>query len=130
MNGGKIAWTTQSEYKDWHPRFVLNVGPGKTTLTIHHRGMFGYSLPFSPPQFGEPSTALKVVSKSWTNDGHTLTLTVSGRPSRDYRLNLVNGEELVNVEGASRNRAGELIVHMPAGATGAYVNQQIVFSLR
>jgi glycogen debranching enzyme len=130
VDGKAVTWTEESEYKDWHPHFALPVGPGRTTLTIHHRGLFGYALPFAPPHLGEPDQSLKIVSTRWTNDAHTLTLTVSGRPSRDYRLNLVNSEQLIGVDGASRGDNGELTVHMPAGANGEYVNQQIVFSLR
>jgi glycogen debranching enzyme len=129
VDGKAVTWTEESEYKDWHPHFMLTAGPGKTTLTIHHRGLFGYALPFVPPRLGEPSTSLKIVSTHWTNDAHTLTLTVSGRPSRDYRLDLVNSDELTNVEGASRGPDGGLTVHMPVG-TDDYVNQPIVFSLR
>ncbi len=130
VDGKPVTWTNESEYKDWHPHFLLTVGPGRTTLAIHHRGLFGYTVPFSPPRTAEPSANLKIVSEQWTNDGHTLTLTVSGRPSRDYRMGLVNTEELTGVQGASREGSDGLTIHMPAGTSDEYVNQQVVFSLR
>jgi len=130
VDGKAVTWTEESENKDWHPHFVLPVGPGRTTLTIHHRGLFGYALPFVPPRLGEPSESLKIVCTRWTNDARTLTITVSGRPLRDYRLDLVNSESLISVDGASRGKDGELTVHMPAGEGEEYVNEQIVFSLR
>jgi hypothetical protein len=130
VDGRAVTWKEESEYKDWHPHFLISVGPGRTTLTVHHHGLFGYALPFVPPRLGEPSVSLKIVSTRWNNDARTLTLTVSGRPLRDYRLDLVNSGQLMSVDGASLGDEGELTVHMPAGAADEYVNRQIVFSLR
>lgn len=89
-----------------------------------------YALPFSPPQLGGRSMNLKIVSERWTDNGQRLVLTVSGRPSRDYRLELVNGDLLASVEGATREGPAGLIVHIPAGPTDEYVDHQITFALR
>jgi len=129
LDGNPIAWKADSESQDWHPRFVIPVKPGKTTLTIRHSGLFGYSVPSSPPRLAEASANLKIVSERWTNNGRKLTLTVSGRASREYRLDLVNGDLVAGVEGAVKEGAA-LIVHMPASAADEYVGQQITLSLR
>jgi hypothetical protein len=130
VDGKPVTWTEQSEYTDWHPHFLLTAGPLKTTLTIHHRGMFGVVLPFSPPRPGEPSANLKIVSERWADDGHTLMLTVSGRPGHDYRLNLVNGDQVVNVQGAVRDSTNGLPIHIPAATSDAYADREITISLR
>jgi hypothetical protein len=130
LDGKSVTWKTDSEYLDWHPRFEIAVQPGKSTLTIRHHGLFGYALPFSPPQLAGRSMNLKIVSERWTDNGRRLVLTVSGRPSRDYRLELVNGDLLASVEGATREGPAGLIVHIPAGPADEYVDHQIAFALR
>jgi len=130
LDGQPIAWKTDSEYLDWHPRFEIAVPPGKSTLRIRHHGLFAYALPFSPPRLAERSMNLKIVAEHWSDNGRRLVLTVSGRPSRNYRLELVNGDLLASVEGATREGSGALIVHIPAGPTDEYVDHQIVFALR
>jgi len=129
LDGQPATWKTDSEYLDWHPRFEIAAPPGTSTLTIHHRGLFGYALPFSPPQLGARSENLKIVSERWADHGRRLDLIVSGRPSRDYRLELVNGDLLANVEGATREGTTALI-RIPTGATDEYVDHQITFTLR
>jgi len=130
LGGQPIAWKTDSEYLDWHPFFEIAAQPGKSTLTIRHHGLFGYALPFSPPQLAERSTNLKIVSEHWTDSGRQLVPTVSGRPSRDYRLELVNGDLLASVQGATREGPAGLIVHIPASPTDDYVDHRITFILR
>jgi glycogen debranching enzyme len=129
LDGQPIAWKTDSEYLDWHPRFEIAAQPGKTALTIKHHGLFGYALPFSPPQLAGPSTNLKIVSEHWSDSGRQLALTVSGRPARDYGLQLVNGDLLATVDGATREGTSGLILHMPSGSTDEYVLQQVTFTL-
>jgi glycogen debranching enzyme len=129
VDGRPITWRSDDADTDWHPRFSIPVKPGKMTLTIQHHGMFGYALPFSGPQLGERSGALKVIAERWTNNGRQLVLRVSGRASRRYRLELVNAELLASVEGASREGAAGLAVAMPVGGTG-YVAREITFFLR
>ena len=130
LDGKPVTWKTDAENLDWHPRFEIAVRPGKSTLAIRHHGLFGYAVPFSPPQLAERSSQLKIVSEHWADGGRQLLLTVSGRPARDYRLELVNGDVLTNVEGADRDGPAGLIVHMPPGSTDAYVDHEIVFALR
>ena len=130
LDGQPLTWKTDSEFLDWHPRFEIAAQPGKSTLTIRHRGLFGYALPFSPPQLAERSMNLKIVSERWTGNGRQLVLTVSGRPARDYRLELVNSDLLATVEGAVRDGSAGLIVRLPARPTDEYVDHQITFALR
>jgi len=130
LDGQPVTWKTDPEYLDWHPRFEIAARPGKSTLTIRHHSLFGYALPFSPPQLAARSMSLKVVSEQWTDNGRQLLLTVSGRPSADYRLELVNGDLLAGVAGATRQGPAGLLVHIPASSTDDYVDHQITFALR
>jgi glycogen debranching enzyme len=129
VNGQVVAWKSETESSDWHPRFTIAAKPGKTTLLIHQRGWFGYAVPVTPPGLAEPSSALKVVSESWSDSGRKLVLTLSGRPARDYRLNLVNPSLVSNVDGATRVGSA-LTVHMPEAPDGGYTDRQITFVLR
>ena len=128
LNGQSVKWKTESE-SDWHPLFVVTAPPGKSMIAIRHHGLFGYSVPFSPPQLGQRSMNLKIVSEHWTNNGRQLLLTVSGRPSHDYRLELVNSDQLASVTGATREGSAGLIVHIPSGSTDDYIDHQVTFNL-
>lgn len=129
LDGAAVTWKEESENKDWHPHFAIAVKPGTSTLTIHHRGIFGYFVPFTPPQLAEPSASLKIVSERWADKGQTLELTLSGRAGREYRLGLVYGERIASVEGASQEN-GALRIHMPDGAPGDYLSRRVTIKLR
>jgi glycogen debranching enzyme len=130
LNGKPIAWKTDSQDLDWHPQFEMAAQPGKTTLTIKHHSLFGYALPFSPPQLAGRSGNLKIVGEHWTDNGRRLELTVSGRPSREYRLALVNADLLASIDGAARDGASGLVMRLPGGRSDDYVDRQIIFTLR
>jgi hypothetical protein len=117
LDGEQVTWKEQAESNDWHPRFTVSVKPGTSIMVIRHRGFFGYIVPFSPPRLAEPSANLKVVSEQWTNNNQTLELTVSGRPGRDYRIGLVGAKQ-----------GDSVVVRMPAGASGEYVQQRFTIS--
>ena len=129
VDGEPITSTTQRESTDWHPHFMVPAKPGITTLTIRHRGFFGYAVRFTPPRLAEPSESLKIVSERWGNNGQTLDLTVSGRAGRVYRLELVGSDRVASVTGARRD--GEaLMIDMPTGDPARYVNHQVKIALR
>ncbi len=129
LDGRPLAWKTDDQRLDWHPRFEIPVKPGKTTLDIRHRGLFGYTLPDSPPRLAAPSRNLKVVSEEWTEHGRKLLLTVAGRAGRQYRLELVNAGLVAGVEGALREGESGLIVDIP-GSGEDYVSRPIAIALR
>ena len=122
--------TSKQTDAERHPLFETAVQPDGNAFTIGHGGLFGYALPFSPPQIAERSMSLKIVAEHWTDNARKLVLTVSGRPSRDYRLELVNGDLLASVDGATREGPAGLIVHIPASAKDEYADHQIAFALR
>ena len=111
LDGKPIQWTDERNTLDWHPRFKFRAGHGLTNLSVEHTGAFGYVIPFEPPQLGAASVNLKVISERWSNDGRQLDLTVSGRPSRQYRLELTGGK-MVEID-------------MPASSSDDYVTRTI-----
>ena len=129
VDGKPLTWQTEQDETDWHPRLEFTAKPGKTALELHHHGMFGFTVPFNPPRLAAPSENLKVVSEAWSDHGHKLVLTVTGRASRDYRINLVNAGLVESVAGAQRDNESGLLVTIPGRGAG-YADQPITFTLR
>ena len=111
LDGKPIRWTEERNTLDWHPSFKFRAGHGLTNLVVQHTGAYGYVIPFQPPQLGAASVNLKLISEKWSNDGRQLDLTVSGRPSRHYVLELTGGKT-VDVE-------------MPPSSSDEYVTRGI-----
>jgi hypothetical protein len=129
VDGRPVTWKMEQAGLDWHPRFEFAAKPGKTILDIRHHGLFGYVIPFGPPHLAGPSENLKVVKDEWSEDGHKLLLTVAGRPSRQYRVELINAGMVQSLSGAEREGASGLLVTIP-GQGPDYVHRQIAFALR
>jgi hypothetical protein len=129
LDGMPAFWKTEVHATDFHPRFAFTARPGKTELQIRHSGMFGYAIPVEPPRLAEPSSNLKLTSETWSGQGHTLTLAVSGLAGHEYRINLVNADRVAATISATTD-GGDLIVRMPAGDAGKYVPRQITMRLR
>ena len=110
---------------DWHPHFTLKATPGTTKFTIAHRGLFGYAVPYLPPELGAPSVNLKVTAERWTPQ--QLQLTLSGRALTLYRIPLLGAAEVTSVEQATLD-AGTLLVDMPKGE--GYVSRTVTIHLR
>lgn len=120
-DGRPVKWTPES--------IAISVKPGSTTLTIQHRGFFGYSVPFTPPRLAEPSESVKIISERWSTNGTILDLTVSGRAGRTYKLDLVGADRIDSVQGA-RKEGSTLLIDMPPGAPEQYVHQEVKIALR
>jgi glycogen debranching enzyme len=127
LDGTPIKWTEDHTQLDWHPHFAIDATPGPHTLRITHQGMFGYSVPFDPPQLGATSSNLKIVSEAWSQDNSTLNLVLTGRGSRSYKLPLFGISQVASVDGATVEN-GSLVVPMPASED--YVRVAVVIHLR
>jgi hypothetical protein len=121
FNDAPVRWTNENNGPDWHPVFTLFVRSGENSLTVRHRGSFGFSVPLAAPEAGEASSNLKVVSEDWSDKGDRARLVVSGRPGTAYRVDLFGGDRLATIEGAelSPNR-GFLTVRIPAAESEDY----------
>ena len=120
LNGKKLTWTNETHGIDWHPRFAVSIPAGNSTMDLEQSGTFGYSIPFAPPQLGEASAALKVLSERWSADRGELRLTVEGRRGRTYRIDL---------HGASRP-SNSVAVTIPAGDPASYAVQTVAIRMR
>jgi glycogen debranching enzyme len=128
LDGAPVQWKTERQYTDWHPRFTFSAHAGTTKLALKHAKVFGYSVPIEPPHLAEPSGNLKVLSEKWADDGHALTLALSGLAGHSYRLKLTGGESLATARGAERDGVGALVVTMPPG--NKYVQKEVSLTLR
>ncbi len=120
LNGKTLTWTTETHGIDWHPRFAVSIPAGNSTIVLEQSGTFGYSILFAPPQLGEASFALKILSERWSADHTELRLTVEGRRGQTYRIDL---------HGASRP-ADSVAVTIPAGDPASYAVQTVAIRMR
>jgi len=127
LDGAPVHWTEEHTQLDWHPHFQIDASPGTHTLRITQLGMFGFSVPYEPPQLGGLSSNLKVVSEAWSQDNTTVNLVLAGRGSRTYKLPLFGLSQVASVDGATVD-AGSLVVPMPTGDD--YVRVAVVIHLR
>lgn len=130
FNGAPVSWTEERNALDWHPHFVVQAQAGQTRLIIRHSGTFGYTVPFEPPQLGAASQNLKVISERWSNNQRELQLSVSGRPSRQYTIQLTGSAAVESVAGARQMDNGVVEIDMPRGSNSEYVNQAIRIKLK
>ncbi|MGI8742350.1 MAG: amylo-alpha-1,6-glucosidase [Bryobacteraceae bacterium] len=128
-NGQNVRWIDGRQATDSHPHFKLQIKPGENTLAIEHRGTFGYVVPYVPPQLGAASSNLKLISEHWSNNGSTLELTVSGRPSTKYSVRLLGSSRVVSVSEATQ-QGGTLAIEMPPSRKDDYVTKTITLRLR
>ena len=80
FNGQNIRWSEEKEAIDWHPHFKLQCKPGENTLSLDHRGNFGYAVPYVPPELGAASNNLKVLAERWSELGAGVHCLRTGGP--------------------------------------------------
>lgn len=130
LDGVPVQWKIERQFTDWHPRFSFTAHPGTTRLVLKHTRFFGYTVALEPPRLAEPSSNLKVLSENWTDNDRILTLALSGRAGHTYRLKLTGAADLKSVRGAEREADTALLVTMPPGAIGKYVQKEVSLALR
>ncbi len=126
FDGAAVRAVVRRFETDQHPDFDLEVGPGEHTLTIPHQGIFGYSLPYEPPQLGAESVNLKIASEHWASTNKSVEIGVSGRGGRSYRMSMVGAKRVSSITGA-KLEAGALMIDVPAGE--GYVNKTVTINL-
>jgi glycogen debranching enzyme len=124
FNGAAVSCPREESGPDWHARCAVTAGPGESTLTLHYRNSFGYSLAVPPPRLGEPSSAVKVVSEDW--DGPIqLRLEVSGRPGTAQRIDLFGAARVAEATGAQLAPDGRFISFVIPGQGSEAVHHAI-----
>ncbi|HXE12526.1 MAG TPA: GH116 family glycosyl hydrolase [Bryobacteraceae bacterium] len=127
LQNAPVHWTNHNYGTDWHPTIESTIPPSGATLRITHRQVFGIEVPAPPPQLAEPSSNLKLLSKTWSADNKSLQIIVSGLAGKTYELPAVGLEYATQITGGVRG--GNFIqITMPAG-TG-YISSTISIHLQ
>jgi GH15 family glucan-1,4-alpha-glucosidase len=123
-----IKLSGDSKGNDQHPVQRVSLAPGKTTITIHFRNDFGIDYPYTPPQPGAVSRALKFVSESWNTTGDRLELELAGSAGLSYEVPLAGDLQGVTVNGGSleqRENQAILRIAFPPGEADAFRTQKV-----
>jgi glycogen debranching enzyme len=130
INGRSVSLRVERNSQDQHATLRFPVYSGPSTLHIHVRNDFGYSISSGLPPLGERSQGLRVLSESWAAKNDMLTVNVSGIPGRRYNLMLSNSKQVASVEGAKliKEEDGETRIHveLPGSNSPSYVHGNIV----
>jgi glycogen debranching enzyme len=134
INGRSVSLRVERNSQDQHVTLRFPVYSGPSTLHIHVRNDFGYSISSGLPPLGERSQGLRVLSESWAAKNDMLTVNVSGIPGRPYNLMLSNSQQVASVEGAQliKDEDGEMRIglQLPAADFPSYVHGKIVIHFK
>ena len=118
LNGRPVQFHVQTNEIDQHVQVRIPVTGGTSTLHIRLKDEFGLAYNSNLPALGSTSEGLRVVSETWSSSRDRLTLTVSGRAGREYRLSVWNPGQIASVTGAKLAKGsagrGELVAEFPA----------------
>jgi hypothetical protein len=113
--------------EDQHVSVRFPINAGSSTLHIHLRNDFGYSISSNLPPLGERSQGLRVVSESWDPKDESLTVEVEALPGKPYDFILRESNQIATVEGAKLSTDGEKRMRVQLTGTGSsYVHGKIV----
>ena len=114
---------------DQHVLVHISLSSGANTLHIRLKDDFGLAYDSSLPALGSTSEGLRVVSESWSTAHDRLTLSISARAGRTYRLSVWNPAQIVSVSGAKLakvlDRRSDLVVEFPPSATDPVAHEMI-----
>ena len=129
LNGRPVAFHVEPNAADQHVLVRISLSSGANTLHIRLKDDFGLAYDSSLPALGSTSEGLRVVSESWSTAHDRLTLSVSGRAGRTYRLSVWNPAQIVSVSGAKLakvlDRRSDLVVEFPPSATDPVAHEMI-----
>lgn len=125
MDGRPLPFKMQPNSNDQHVLVRFSVLGGPNHVVIRLKNDFGLTLSNELPPLGSASRELRVTSESWNAARNQLTLDFSGRAGSSYELSLWNPDQVSSVDGASLTMQGKLQIHIPQGATDAYVPQKV-----
>ena len=121
INGHRVAVHMERNREDQHLSLRFPINAGLSTLHIHLRNDFGYSMSSTLPALGERSQGLRVVSETWGPRNETLTLDVAGIPGKQYDFILRDSNQIATVEGAKliTENDGEKAMRVLVPGTGS-----------
>ena len=129
FNGRPVPFHVEPNAADQHVLVHISLSSGANTLHIRLKDDFGLAYDSTLPALGSTSEGLRVVSESWSTAHDRLTLSVSGRAGRTYRLSVWNPAQIVSVSGAKLakvlDRRSDLVVEFPPSATDPVAHEMI-----
>lgn len=122
-----VTWNTrpvqfhlQPNDTDQHVLVRIPLSAGANTLRIHVKDDFGLAYDSTLPALGSTSAGLRIVSETWSSARERLTLAVSGRAGRTYRLSVWNAAQIASVTGGKLANAADgrsdLVVEFPSSS--------------
>jgi glycogen debranching enzyme len=129
LNGRPVLFHVEPNLVDQHVLVRIPLSAGANTLHIRLKDDFGLAYHSTLPALGSTSEGLRIVSETWSPSRDHLTLAVSGRAGRQYRLSVWNPAQITTVSGAKLAKGpdsrGELVVEFPGNATEPVVHATI-----
>ena len=129
FNGRPVPFHVEPNAADQHVLVRISLSSGANTLHIRLKDDFGLAYDSTLPALGSTSEGLRVVSEAWSTARDRLTLSVSGRAGRTYRLSVWNPAQIVSVSGAKLakvlDRRSDLVVEFPPSATDPVAHEMI-----
>ena len=117
LNGRPVPFHVEPNAVDQHVLVRAPLAAGTNSLRIRLKDDFGLIYDSSLPALGSVSEGLRIVSETWSPTHDRLTLAVSGRVGRQYRLSLWNATQIASVSGAKLTKGpdgrSELAVEFP-----------------
>jgi len=130
IDGRPVSLRVEHNSQDQHVVVRFPVYSEPSTLHIHLRNDFGYSVSSNLPLLGERNQGLRVLSESWGPRNASLTVNVSGIPGKQYDLILWNSGQIASVEGAKlikgENDEMRIRVELPGADFSSYVRRKIL----
>ena len=120
LNGRPVRFHVEANAIDQHVLVRISLSAGANTLRIRLKDDFGLAYNSTLPALGSTPQGLRIVSETWSHSRDHLTVAVSGRSGRQYRLSVWNPAQIASVSGAEvakgSDSRGELVVEFPSGA--------------
>jgi len=124
FQGAAAKWQREDGGPDWHARFAVSAGAGESALVLRYKNSFGYALDVTPPQLGEPSSDVRLISQDWENP-EQLHLVVSARPGSHQRMALYGAARVTEAAGGQLSADHRSVTfEIPGGGT-AYAHHAI-----
>jgi len=131
LNGHPAEFHVQPNDIDQHILVHVPLNTKINTIRIRLKNDFAVSYNFSLPALGEDSSALRILSETWSPQRDSLTLNLSGKPGATYDLALWNAQQIRSIDGASlltpSNSNAIARVQFPASASTAYTHATVIF---
>jgi hypothetical protein len=114
LNGRAVPFHVEPNAVDQHVLVRIPLSGGANSLRIRLKDDFGLAHHSTLPALGSTSEGLRIISETWSPAHDRLTLAVSGRSGRQYRLSVWNPAQIASVSGAKPTKGpdgrGELLV--------------------